>query len=312
MTDQILPTEVRVPTPLKGNVLNRVLGQDWGLAYVLLTPTAAIIIGLIAYPLLVAFTLAFQNKPLGGEGEFVGLQNFATLLSDPVFHRAALNSAVYTVVAVGGKLLIGLIAALVVHEAVRFHNIFRALLILPWATPIVVGAFTWRWMFDDGRGIFNYLLWNMHLVDQPVLWLSDPKIALWSIIIVVIWQGMPFYMLNILAGLSSIDKSLYEAASIDGAGSVQRFMHITLPGLSAVIAITVMLSTIWTAGNLNFVFILTRGGPGSATQIFPMLSYTQAILLGELGMGAAVALSFFPVLLPLVFLLTRMLLREES
>jgi multiple sugar transport system permease protein len=132
------------------------------------------------------------------------------------------------------------------------------------------------------------------------------------VIAVVIWQGTPFYTLNFLAGLASIDHSLYEAAAIDGAGVVQRFLHVTLPGLRNITVITLLLSTIWTSSNLQFVFILTKGGPLDATQIYPMLSYMEAIVKGELGMGAAVALAFFPFLVPLIMILTLRLLRQEE
>lgn len=292
-------------------VIQRLIGRDGGLAYLLLAPTLAILIGLIAYPLITAVLLSLQDRPLAAEGTFIGLQNFATLLNNPTFQRAALNSAVYTSAAVMGKFLVGLTAALILHQAIRFRALFRALLVLPWSTPVVVGAFVWRFILDDSRGVLNYTLFSLGVIERPILWLVDPKLALWSVILVVIWQGTPFYMLNFLAGLTAIDHDLYEAAAIDGAGPIQKFRYITLPGLRSVIAITLLISTIWTSASLNFVFILTQGGPLNATQIFPMLAYTEVILNGRLGLGAAIAVFSFPVFAPLIFVLTRLLLKDE-
>ena len=289
----------------------RVLGRDWALAYPLLAPAIAILIGLIAYPFVMAIVMSLQQKSIGGVAQFVGFRNFYVLLADPVFHKAVLNSAVYTVTGVGVKFLLGLTAALILHGMVRYRDLFRALLILPWSAPVVVGAFTWRWMLDDMSGVLNFFLFKLGVIDWPIPWLADPRLALWAVIVVMIWQGTPFYILNFLAGLSAIDSSLYEAAAIDGAGAVQRFFYVTLPGLRDVIVVTLLLSTIWTSNNVQFVFILTQGGPMDATQIFPMLSYTAAIRAGQLGMGAAIALAFVPFLAPLMVILTRRLLQQE-
>jgi ABC-type sugar transport system permease subunit len=308
-----VPRGIRIPwaRETKG-VLWRALGRDWTLAYALLAPAMAVLVGLIAYPFIMAFVLSLEHKAIGGEAQFVGLQNFVTLLGDPVFRQAVGNSIVYTVVAVVFKFILGLCTALILHGAVRYRDFFRVLLILPWSAPVVVGALTWRWILDDMAGVLNFLLWKSGIIQWPIPWLADPKLALWAVIMVVIWQGTPFYTLNFLAGLSAIDRSLYEAAAIDGAGATQRFFHVTLPGLRDVIVITLLLSTIWTSNNLQFVFLLTQGGPGNATQIVPMLSYMLAIQVGELGMGAAIALAFVPFLAPLVVVLTRRLLAQTE
>lgn len=297
---------------LRSGAIARVLGRDWALAYTLLAPAMAILVGLIAYPFVMAIVMSFQQKSIGGEAQFVGFQNFQALLSDPVFHKAVVNSIVYTVTGVGCKFLLGLTSALILHGLTRYRDLFRVLLILPWSAPVVVGAFTWRWMLDDMSGVINYSLWKLGVIDWPIAWLARPDLALWAVIVVMIWQGTPFYTLNFMAGLSAIDSSLYEAAAIDGAGAVQRFFYVTLPGLRNVIVVTLLLSAIWTSNNLQFVFILTQGGPLNATQIFPMLSYTAAIRTGQLGMGAAIALAFVPFLAPLIVVLTRRLLQGEK
>jgi len=277
----------------------------------MLAPLAAILVGLVASPFFSSIALSLHAKPLGGEARFVGLENFRTLLADPVFFVVIRNTFVYTVVGVFFKFLLGVTMALVLNQEMRFRNVVRALVLLPWSAPVVVGCFTWRWIFDDMSGLLNFLLMQVGLISRPIAWLANPRLALWAVILVVIWQGTPFYILNFLAGLSAIDHELYEAAAIDGAGIVQRFFHVTLPGLRQVIVVTVLLSTIWTSNDVQFVFILTHGGPANSTMTFPMLAFAKAIQAGRLGMGATVALSFAPFLVPVIVILTLRLLRQE-
>jgi multiple sugar transport system permease protein len=291
--------------------ISLLLGRDWKLAYVMLAPLVAILIGLIAYPFISSILLSLQAKPIGGEGQFIGLENFRELVVSPVFPKVMKNTTIYTVMGVSCKFILGMTIALILNQAMKFRHVIRALVLLPWTAPVVVGAFTWRWILSDLSGVVNYILMQIGVISYPVAWLADPTWALWAVILVVIWQGTPFYILNFLAGLSAIDRELYEAAAIDGAGTVQRFFKVTLPGLTQVIVVTVLLSTIWTYNDIQFVFILTRGGPVNETMTFPMLAFSTAIHAGELGMGAAVALSFAPFLVPVIIYLTIRLLREE-
>ncbi|MDP9145410.1 MAG: sugar ABC transporter permease, partial [Actinomycetota bacterium] len=224
----------------------------------------------------------------------------------------AWNSVVYTVVAVGLKFFIGLTMALILDQERRFNNFFRTLLFLPWAVPVVIVSLNWRWIYDDLSGFLNNFLITFHITHDIISWLSDPRLAMGCVIAVVVWAGTPFYAMTFLAGLQSIAKELYEAAEIDGASIVQQFAYITLPRLKTIFITTVMLSTIWTATNLQFVLILTKGGPASRTEIFPHLAYQTALGARRLGMGAAVTLVFFPVLVVLIIFLTRRMLRERE
>ena len=144
-------------------------------------------------------------------------------------------------------------------------------------------------------------------------WLANPRLALWSIVAVVIWQGTPFYAMMMLAGMQAIPSEQYEAATIDGANVFQRFTRITLPNLRPAIIITCLLSTIWTANSINFVFVLTRGGPGNATMTFPMLAYEIGIDgARQLGTAAAVSVLFFPIFIVAIFILTKRMLSSEA
>jgi multiple sugar transport system permease protein len=287
-------------------------GGQTGLAYAILTPTFAVILGLVAYPFFTGIYLSLQNKMVGAPGRFVGLQNYVDLFRDDLFLRTAYNSVVYTVVAVAVKFVLGLTMALVLDQERRFNNFFRTLLFVPWAVPIVVVCLNWRWIFDDLSGFLNNFLITFHITKNIISWLSDPSLAMGCVIAVVVWAGTPFYTMTFLAGLQAIPRELYEAAEIDGASIVQQFFFVTIPRLRTIFLTTVMLSTIWTATNLQFVYILTKGGPAGRTQIFPYLSYEQALGAFRLGLGAATSLVFFPLLVLLIVFLTRRMLRQPD
>jgi multiple sugar transport system permease protein len=282
------------------------------LAYAILSPSLLVMLFLVAYPFFAAIYMSLQDKMVGSPGRFVGLANYAELLRDEVFLRTAWNSVIYTVIAVALKFAIGLTMALILDQERRFNNLARTLLFMPWAVPVVIVALNWRWIYDDLSGFLNNFLITFHITHDIISWLSNPSLAMGCVIAVVVWQGTPFYAMTFLAGLQSIPKELYEAAEIDGASMLQQFAYITVPKLKTIFITTVMLSTIWTATNLLFVLILTRGGPASRTEIFPHLAYEIALGARRLGMGAAVSLVFFPLLAVLIILLTRRMLRERD
>jgi multiple sugar transport system permease protein len=288
------------------------LGSESALAYTILTPTFLVILGMVAYPFFIGIYLSFQSKMVGAPGRFVGLDNYLEIFRNDLFLRTIYNSVVYTVVAVALKFVLGLTMALVLDQDRRFNNFFRTLLFVPWAVPVVIVSLNWRWIFDDLSGFLNNFLITFHLTKNIISWLSDPSLAMGCVIAVVVWAGTPFYTMTFLAGLQAIPRELYEAAEIDGASIVQQFFHVTIPRLRTIFVTTVMLSTIWTATNLQFVYILTKGGPAGRTEIFPHLAYTQALGSFRLGMGAAISLVFFPFLVLLIVFLTRRMLRTTD
>ncbi len=290
----------------------RILGRDAPLAYLFLSPILLILAGLIAYPFFSSIYLSLQDKMVGAPGTFAGLQNYGILLGDPVFRKTAINTFIYTATGVTLKAILGMIIALVLNEQIRARNLMRALCFLPWAFPSLIVALDWKWIYEGTQaGLLNMLLYESGLVSTYVHWLSDANLALFSVIGAMVWQGTPFYAMMFLAGLQTIPNELYEAAEVDGASVFQRFFNITLPGLTSVIIITVLLSTIWTANNIVFVYILTGGGPDYATHIFPTLAYELAIGSRRLGLGAAVPLMFLPILVVIIIVLTRRMLEQE-
>ncbi len=303
---------VHAPTFPGRRRVSLTLRREARLAYAILMPTLLVVLCLVAYPFFSAIYLSLQNKMVGAPGRFVGLRNYVELFRDEVFLRTVYNTVVYTGVAVALKFLLGLTMALILDQERRFNHIFRTLLFVPWAVPVVIVALNWRWIYDDLSGFLNNFLITFHITNNIISWLSNPSLAMGCVIAVVVWSGTPFYSMTFLAGLQAIPRELYEAAEIDGASIVQQFLYITVPRLRTIFLTTVMLSTIWTATNLQYVFVLTRGGPASRTEIFPHLAYMTALGARRLGMGAAISLVFFPLLVVLIILLTRRMLRQAD
>jgi multiple sugar transport system permease protein len=293
--------------------VSRFLLRDRTLGYLFLAPALLVVTCLVAYPFMNAVLLTFQEKTAGAPGKWIGLENYRELLNNPVFWRTVFNTIFYTVAAVALKFVVGLSMALVLNQERLFNNFYRSFLLIPWAVPTVISALNWRWIYDDASGLINNVLVRFELIEETISWLADPHLAMFSVIAVVVWQGTPFFTMGFLAGLQSISKELYEAAEIDGASVIQQFWHITIPCLSPIIVTVVMLSTILTSAGIQFVLILTAGGPADRTMIFPMLSYAYALGGAQrLGMGATVSLFFFPAFVILIFFLTRRMLREKE
>jgi multiple sugar transport system permease protein len=293
--------------------ISRFLLRDRSLGYLFLAPALLVVLCLVAYPFINAVLLTFQAKTAGAPGKWIGLENYRELLNNPVFWRTVWNTIFYTAAAVALKFVFGLGMALVLNQERLFNNFYRSFLLIPWAVPTVISALNWRWIYDDASGLINNVLVRLELIDETISWLSDPSLAMFSVIAVVVWQGTPFFTMGFLAGLQSISKELYEAAEIDGATVVQQFWHITIPCLQPIIVTVVMLSTILTSAGIQFVLILTAGGPADRTMIFPMLSYAYALGGAQrLGMGATVSLFFFPAFVILIYFLTRRMLAEKE
>ncbi|WP_422737760.1 ABC transporter permease subunit [Micromonospora sp. WMMD729] len=290
------------------------------MAALFLTPMAVLVGGLVLVPIARSIVTSTTERH-GQESVFVGLDNYLHLVGDDQFHTGVVNSFVFTAYAEIFKVVLGLAAALLLHHRRRGRAVLAGLLLVPWVVPTVVTAFSWRSLLDPIFGSVNNLLTttgigpllvDLHLVDSwPAGWLSDPSLAMPSVIMVNVWKGVPFFTVCFLAGLKAIPADLYEAATIDGASAWQRFANVTLPGLRHVITVTVTLSSIWTFNNFDLVWLLTQGGPGDVTAPYVLVAYSKAILQLQYGAGAAVTLVMLPVIGGLVFFLVR-LLRQDS
>ncbi|GIF43070.1 multiple sugar transport system permease protein [Actinoplanes xinjiangensis] len=309
------------PPPGPGSLtpVQRRLGRDWRLAALFLTPTAVLVGALVLVPIIQSMITSTTERH-GADSVFVGLANYRSLAGDGQFRTGVVNSFVFTAYAEVFKVVLGLAAALLLHRLRRGRALLTGLLLVPWVVPTVVTAFSWRALLDPIFGSVNTLLTDsgigpllasVHLIDAwPAGWLSDPSLAMPSVILVNVWKGVPFFTVCFLAGLKSIPAEQYEAATIDGASPLQQFTHVTLPGLRHVITVTVTLSSIWTFNNFDLIWLLTQGGPGEVTAPYVLVAYSKAILQLQYGAGAAVTLVMLPIIAGLVFVLVR-LLRED-
>jgi multiple sugar transport system permease protein len=287
---------------------------DTGAAALFLLPLLVLVVGLIAYPFCRAIWLSLTDKLVGYPERFVGLRNYEYLLRDDTFHEVVRNTFVFTVGSLALKVLTGLGMALVLNAVWRGRNFFRGLFLLPWITSTVIIALTWRWMFDafPGRGFFNSVLIDAGLLRRPIAFMADPAGAMLAVIVANWWRGFPFFGVCYLAGMQAIPRELYDAASVDGAGPWRRFRHVTLPGLRHVMIVTLVLSFILTINDFNIVYVMTRGGPGTATQVFATYSYEVAFNQLRWGRGVTISIFLVPVLVVAIALVSRYLLRERD
>ena len=294
------------------SLVSRLLEDERWLALALFLPTVVILGLFIAYPFVEGVLLAVTNAKVGVPGHFVGLNNFAKLWNDSIFRTAVWNTFWYTGVTTVFKLALGLWLALLLNRHFKGKAITRAFVLLPFIIPTVLSTFAWKWMFDPTFSVINWTLYRLGLIHGRINWLSDPDLAMISVIIVNIWRGVPFYAISLLAGLQTINPELQEAAAIDGARPWQRFWHVTWPLLLPVTMVVVLFSVIQTFADFQLVYVLTGGGPANATHLFATYAYQVGIGTGLLSEGAAISLAMFPVLLIVVVIQLLYIRRVET
>jgi multiple sugar transport system permease protein len=313
-TTQIsLNTPVSRPTVNFAKRLERILGRDWKVALPFILPMVVIMIGLVLFPFGKAILLSTTRLNfLTGETQYVGLKNYENLLDNSDYILSMQNTIRFTAWSLAIKFLVGMTIALLLNSKMPLRNVITAIMLLPWIVPEIVTALAWKSIFDPLFGSLNPILQGMGLIDQPLGWLSDPNLALASTITVNVWKGIPFYTMLLLAGLKAIDRELLEAAEVDGANVVQRFRHITLPGMRYVIVTTLLLSFISTFNSFGLIFLMTGGGPGGATRVYSILAYEKGIKALQYGPGIAIAFSVAPLMIVLIWLLARFMRHDDS
>lgn len=304
---------VSAPSRRANKRLAILLGRDWQVALPFVLPLVVIMVGLILWPFINAILLSLTTRNVITRSDtFVGLGNYVRLWSDPDFRSAVNNTILFTVVSVFAKTVVGIGIALLLNSRLPFRNVLTGIMLLPWIVPEVVTAMAWRSIYDPIFGGLNPILMSLGLIDRSVGWLSEPKLAMPSVIAVNIWKGIPFFTMLLLAGLKAIDQEQYEAAEVDGAGALERFRHITLPGLRYVLLVTILLSTISTFNTFGLVYLMTGGGPGGATRLYSILAYEKAIIGLRFGPGAATAFSMAPILALVILLLARFMRHDAA
>ena len=272
--------------------LRRLARRRSTIAFVMALPLIVLISALVIYPALYSIHLATLNKSLE---HFVGLSNFTFLFNRETFWMVVKQSCIFAITAVLFKALIGFCVAHFVHNVpAKGQRKWRGMLLIPWVIPPAMSTLGWFWLFDPSYSAFN---WVFERIGIPsVTWLGDPYWARFSVILVNVWYGAPFFLIMYLAALKSVPEQLYEAAAIDGANWWQKIWYVTLPMMRNIIAITVLFSLIVTFANFDIVRILTSGGPIDQTHVFASWAFKLGIEGGDIALGASVSLFMFPIL----------------
>jgi multiple sugar transport system permease protein len=281
------------------------------LGFVLLTPALLLILVFIAYPFGLGIWMSLTDKLVGRPGVFVGLGNYLRLLQSDIFRTAAWNTVFFTFMATVFKAALGMWLAVLLNRKFRLQRLTRSAVLLPFIVPTVLSTLCWLWMFDATFSVFNWVmryLWQSEIVlfgmvlkenwgyFSGPLWLGDPGWAMFSVIMVNVWRGLPFFAISFLAALQTIPQELYDAADIDGAGGWRKFWHVTLPMIKPVAIVVVVFSVVVTFADFQLVYVLTRGGPNNETHLLATLAYQLGMTSGNIGQGAAVALFMLPIL----------------
>jgi arabinogalactan oligomer/maltooligosaccharide transport system permease protein len=271
------------------------------LAFWFLLPSAAVLLGVVAYPFFFNVWISLTNWNMFHfrNPSFIGLTHYLRLFAEPDFYRIFGKTIAWTAINLVFHFTLGLGAALLLNNKLPGRNIYRALLILPWAMPQYISALTWRGMFNVEYGAVNILLGKIGIDAVP--WFSSEFWAFMAPVITNIWLGFPFIMVIALGGLQSIPKEMYEAARIDGAGPVRQFFSITLPMLKPVLLPALVLGTIWTFNNLNVIWLVTdQGLPADKTHILVTYVYKAAFFYYRYGYAAAFSVFIFLCLVVIV------------
>ena len=283
---------VQTPPLAARRGLGKFMRQRSTIAFLMCLPLLVIISCLVIYPAFYSIWLSMLNK---SQTRFIGLGNYRFLMTRDVFWMVVQQSAIFAISAVLFKALIGLVTAHLINNLpVKGQRKWRGMLLVPWVIPLALSSLGWWWLFDPTHSAFNYVLQELGFSEIP--WLSDPYWARFSVILVNVWYGAPFFLIMYLAALKSVPEQLYEAAAIDGASAWQKFVHITLPMMRNIMAITILFSLIVTFANFDIVQIMTAGGPRNMTHVFATYSFMLGIRSGDLPLGAATSLFMLPIL----------------
>ena len=281
------------------------------LGYLLLLPAVVMIFLIIIYPLILSVDLSFQDVKIariGAARKDLTFENYQRLFASAEFWRSCWVTLKLVVTVTAACFVIGMSTALLLNQAFRGRTLARLLVALPWAIPEVVAVVIWWWIFDSSFGVMNWLLVTSGLADRPIGWFSSPGSAFLVVSVVMIWKGYPFVSIMLLAGLQAIPEDLYQAARVDGANAWNRFIHITLPCLSPVLGVTLVLVMLWIFRDFSIIYVLTQGGPVGATQTLAIMTYEQAFGFYKMGYGAAIGV----VTLILCAIASRFLVRRTA
>jgi multiple sugar transport system permease protein len=286
---------------------------DRHLILIFLAPGILLLLFILTYPVIWSFALSGTDANLiFRRVHWVGWANFRSVLGDTDFWRAGAHSVVWTFGSIALQLGLGLIAALMLDRSILARGLFRSIFIIPYAFPSITIALLWRWMLNPLYGIYNYTLMWLGVIHNPVDWFLNPNLAMATAILINVWFGFPLMMLTIVAALQTIPRDYYEVAQIEGASYFQILRRLILPSISKVIAIMVVLRTIWVFNGFDLLFMLTGGGPVNSTETLPLYVYRTGWKVFQMGRVAAVSVILFGLLSLLIAFFFYVMKLEES
>lgn len=280
-----------------------------------LLPAVIFMLIMVAYPIGRIFYLSMTQDiltrpdlPFG----FIGLQNFISLFHSADFWQTLLRTAGWAGISVTGKCVFGFIIAWLLSKDIAFKKFYVFLLLIPWVTPMVVAAVAWSWVYNGQNGMLNWVLMNFHVISTQYSWLGHKASAFIATAVVDMWIGIPFMGMVFLAGLQSVPEEVLESAEIDGASSFHKLFYIILPLMRPVILVSTTLSAIWTFNSFGVIWPMTKGGPVNSTETLVVEAYQQSFGSFNIGMGAAVAVVIFFILLIFTIAYKRLLMKQEE
>jgi multiple sugar transport system permease protein len=281
---------------------HRGINDEQLVGYLFILPTLLLIGMIILYPLGQAVYLSLTDSSfIKPQLQFVGLKHFTKMLYDPTFWTVVRNSVVWTVSVVVCQFVVGLATALLLNEKFAGRAIARGIVIICWVTPGVITGLLWRLMYDPQLGIINGILAGVGVPNPTIPWLGMVSTAMAALVVTAIWKGAPFSTIMYLAALQNVPEELMDAAKIDGTNSWQRLWYVTIPEIMPIVRITILLTTVWTFNYFEIIYIMTNGGPGDSTHIFP--TYIYKLAFTQVRTGAAAAYGVVSVLILAVFTL---------
>ncbi|MGZ9222463.1 MAG: carbohydrate ABC transporter permease [Anaerolineales bacterium] len=288
--------------------------QDMLVGFALILPSFLIILAISLQPILTTLYLSLFEVPRGInlQPTFVGLGNYISLLSEPIFWTTIGRTIYFTVVSVGIELVLGLAIAQLIHAHPPGWQFLRTSLIIPWAVPTIVNGTMWRWIYNADYGALNGLLLQLGLIDKYIPWLTRPDMAMNLVILADIWHSVPFIALILQAALATLPVDLEEAASVDGATALQYFWFIRLPLLRPAILVALIIRTVEAFRAFDIIYVITNGGPANGTVTISFLTYLEMFSFGHAGRGSALSFLISLFTLALAFIYIRMLYRPEE
>ncbi len=319
----LVPRPVRPDTPDRSPA--RPPARSWRRIFddklfplLLIAPALLFIIGLVGYPVVRTAWLSFTDASgiralTEGEMDFIGFANYIEIFSNPILRRSAITTVVFGLICVVGTMILGIAVALLLNQPFRGRKVLGVLVLLPWAIPQIAASFVWQWLFNGQYGVVNWSLTKLGFSGfEDFSWFTQFYTAFAVVGIVVIWQSFPFVTLALLAGLQTIPNDVIEAAKLDGTTAWQRLRLITLPMLKPLLLVLVVISTIWDFKMFDQVWVLTGGGPARRTEVLSVSTYVEGITQSQWGMGSALAMVLFFILIVITIIYIKLIREEEQ